>query len=201
MLVFSFLKTYIVDGLLAFQLLQHGPTVGSNFSALNGLTLARRGLSDNNSNNNNSPGVFTVHPMVTLGTDNKLIGVNLPPTSCNFAPQLKGNLLCSQNSNNNVNNGVINTNFVAPHSSLPPPPPPPDQPLPPLPTLSSDLNNANNRLLINTSLSPVFPYAATAAAVSSSFASQAYPNENSFILSIGMLYILIDIYLAVHSYI
>ncbi|CAH8480031.1 unnamed protein product [Schistosoma bovis] len=172
------------DGLLAFQLLQHGPTVGSNFSALNGLTLARRGLSDNNSNNNNSPGVFTVHPMVTLGTDNKLIGVNLPPTSCNFAPQLKGNLLCSQNSNNNVNNGVINTNFVAPHSSLPPPPPPPDQPLPPLPTLSSDLNNANNRLLINTSLSPVFPYAATAAAVSSSFASQAYPNENSFILSI-----------------
>ncbi|CAI2723274.1 unnamed protein product [Schistosoma spindalis] len=172
------------DGLLAFQLLQHGPTVGSNFSALNSLTLARRGLSDNNSNNNNSPGVFTVHPMVTLGTDNKLIGVNLPLTSCNFASQLKGNLLCSQNGNNNVNNGVVNTTFVAPHSSLPPPPPPPDQPLPPLPNLSSDLNNANNRLLINTSLSPVFPYAASSAAVSSSLASQAYPNENSFILSI-----------------
>ncbi|CAH8488695.1 unnamed protein product [Schistosoma rodhaini] len=171
------------DGLLAFQLLQHGPTVGSNFSALNSLTLARRGLSDNSSNNNNSPGVFAVHPMVTLGTDNKVIGVNLPPTSCNFAPQLKGNLLCSQNSNNNVNNGIMNTTFGAPHSSLLPPPPP-DQPLPPLPNLSSDSNNANNRLLINTSLSSVFPYAATAATVSSSFASQAYPTENSFILSI-----------------
>ncbi|CAH8438984.1 unnamed protein product [Schistosoma turkestanicum] len=170
------------DGLLALQLLQHGHTVGSNFSALNGLTLARRGLSDNNnnnSNNKNSPNVFTAHPMVTLGTDNKVIGVNLPPT-----PQLKNHLLCPQNNTNNINNitnGVMNSAFVGPHSTIPsplPPPPPPDQPLPPLPNLSSNANNTNNHLLINTSLSPVFPYSASAAV------SQAYPTENGFILSI-----------------
>ncbi|TNN12898.1 Discoidin domain-containing receptor 2 isoform 3 [Schistosoma japonicum] len=180
------------DGMLAFQLLQHGSSIGSNFSALNGLTLARRGLSDNNT----APSIFAVHPIVTLGTDNKLIGVNLsPPSSCNFTPQLKNTLICSQINNNNNNSAMMNT-FI-PYSSLPPPPPP-DQPLPPLPNLSIDhshhqnhiisssnvtnqlvdsFNNSNNRLLINTSLSPVFPYTAASA-------PQAYPTENGFILSI-----------------
>ncbi|VDQ01626.1 unnamed protein product [Trichobilharzia regenti] len=151
---------------------------------MNGLTLARRGLSDA------STGAFAVHPMVTLGTENKFIGVNLPPAAaaanCTFAPNLKISLSSPQSNNNNA---------FGSHQLLPPPPPP-DQPLPPLPNIPSDhhqqhiisnvgnqlpdSNNQNNRLLINTSLSPVFPYAAT-----SSFVSQAYPTENGFILSIG----------------
>nr|CAH8827337.1 unnamed protein product [Trichobilharzia regenti] len=171
------------DGLLALQLLQHGSSVGSNFPSMNGLTLARRGLSDA------STGAFAVHPMVTLGTENKFIGVNLPPAAaaanCTFAPNLKISLSSPQSNNNNA---------FGSHQLLPPPPPP-DQPLPPLPNIPSDhhqqhiisnvgnqlpdSNNQNNRLLINTSLSPVFPYAAT-----SSFVSQAYPTENGFILSI-----------------